>query len=106
MNIKIYMKNQERLLANATIWFMSAELGSVCIKNFSIWRSQTTNARLADFVNITPPSIRSRFGKSIVFVFFEDGKGWEKIEQRIYDAYHLEKSKGGGESVDPNDIPF
>ena len=89
IDIKIYLTNKDKPLAKATVSLETIHFGPLTIKGFMIWRSDIFNERLGDNINITPPSVKSRF-KYIKQIFFEDAVHWEIVEQRIYEAYRCE----------------
>ena len=80
--IKIEIKNKGKLLANASVLLNTAEFGQINIKAFQIWQSVHLNTRLHSYINIKPPSQRY-----FLFVFFEDEKGWVKLEKEIWESY-------------------
>ena len=109
VKIKIFFpKKESRLLANATVSIATIEYGFVTIKGFQIWISSNLNDRLQEAINITPPS-RQIYGRYVPFVFLESKESWYRLEERIYDAYHLavsRKNKKESEDVNTNDIPW
>ena len=109
VKITITMKDKDNLIANATVSVKTEIYGWITIKNFCIWKSPILNDRIQEQINITPPSFRG-VGKFHPLIFVEDEKLWHALESRIYDAFHLERSKksmdGNNEGVDPEDIPF
>src|SRR3989338_3273357 len=94
-NVKIkitFPKKITKLLANATVSLNTVEYGFITIKGFQIWPSPNMNTRLQEQINITPPS-RQIYGKYMTFVYIENPESWQRLEERIYDAYHLAKTK-------------
>lgn len=81
-DIKIYIKNKGKLLANANILIDTVDFGQINIKAFQIWQSIHLNSRLGEYINIQPPSLRY-----FPFVFFEDDKNWFKLEKSIWESY-------------------
>lgn len=111
INIKIILKEGTRLLANGNITITTVNYGLITIKNFQIWQSLNYNARLQQAINITPPTIRSRFGRFIQQVFFEDVQKWYLLEASICEEYLKVKKlnevkKIGYEEVDIDEIPI
>lgn len=94
MNIKIKLKNEGKLLANADIMVPTLDYGELTIKNFQIWTSPIENRRLRERVNITPPTL-NYMNMHHKMVFFEDLSYWELVELAIWKAYQLAVNKGG-----------
>src|SRR3990167_6757902 len=92
VKIRIFIKDKGNLLANATVSLETVYFGWITIKDFQIWRSQNLNSRLQEYINIKPLQ-RNVWGKWLDRVFFEDTEKWYELEQRIYDAYFLARTK-------------
>lgn len=93
MDVKIKIKDGEKLLANADISIDTLEFGKLTIKNFQIWRSPVKNRRLGENVNVSPPSV-GNLNMHFKTIFFEDMTQWENVEQRIWDAYQSALDSG------------
>lgn len=91
VKIKIYVKNKGNLLANATVFLNTIECGVAVLKGFQIWNSRIFNNRLKENINISPPSV-TFYGKSVCLVFFENPESWNRLEQKIYEAYLHQKN--------------
>lgn len=86
VKIRIFIKNKNNLLANATVTLETVYFGFLTLKDFQIWRSQNLNNRLMEYINIKPLS-RNIYGKWLERAYFEDPEKWYELESKIYDAY-------------------
>lgn len=107
VKISIVLREQPKLIANATVSLRTSIFGFVTIKGFQIWKSPRFNERLQEAINITPPT-RQMFGKYIDLVFFESGKGWIALESKIYDAFNKARNENSkklpSENVNPEEL--
>lgn len=109
LKINIILKDQNNLLANATISLGTTSFGFVTIKGFQIWRSSRFNERLQETVNITPPTNMYQ-GKYFQQVFFEEPSKWFEIELKIYECFNLTRNETKGKrtnedvDIDNNDL--
>lgn len=106
IKIKVFLKDKNNLLANATVSFNTISYGFVTIKDFQIWRSKNFNERLQEAINITPPT-RNMHGHFLPTIFLEDRKKWYELESKIYDTYCLaknEETKKEDLKINPDDI--
>lgn len=91
VKVKIYIKNKGNLIANATVYLNTNGFGRLALKGFQIWNSQRFNERLKEKINISPPS-KSVYGKSVYLLYFENPEGWNRLEQKIHEAYIYQKN--------------
>lgn len=96
--VQIFLKDQEKLLANATVLINITPFGPVTIKSFQIWKSHVFNERLNEPINILPTSI-----KRFKLVFFEDISKWFELERIIFEAYSKAKSEKEDLNIDEID---
>jgi DNA-binding cell septation regulator SpoVG len=106
IKIKIKLFQSEKLLAQATviiddIW---EEHG------WRVMKSDRYHPIFQEEVWVQAPSYQS-YGKWREIVFINDRNLYERVQEKIYDAYHMAKTKEDGqksikEVVDPKDIPL
>jgi hypothetical protein len=95
--IKIEIKNKNKMLANANVLIDTVEFGQVNIKAFQIWQSNYLNLRLGEYINIAPPSLRY-----FKFIFFEDEKSWLRLEKQIWESYKNKVAENT--PINPDDV--
>lgn len=103
VRITIFLKNSQKLLANATVSIETIYFGFVTIKGFQIWISRIFNERLQEAINIEPPTIMP-YGRPYQFVFFENNQKWFDLESRIYDAFVKARSESGNNTTKEVDL--
>ena len=91
ITVKIKLLKSETILAQATIILFDVwkEHG------WKILKSDRLHPQFQDFIWIQAPSYKF-IGKWNEIVFIDDSKLFEQVQEKIYDAYHLARSK------DPN----
>jgi len=118
-DIKIQIKifGSEKLLAKATVIF----LGTIETHGWRVMVSKKEHPVFGEYLWIQAPSFKTSKGyKEIVYI--DDKKSWELVQELIYDAYHMARSKKVGlegtklvsketgpenkEGDDFDDIPF
>lgn len=120
------IKVKVRLLASD-----SSMLGQATVILFDIWEehgwrimiSKKFHERFMEYLWIQPPAYPTKFGKNgwKEMVFVNDGRLYRALEDKIYDAYNLARTKEDSnlppsekpntsadveEKVDPDEIPF
>ncbi len=108
ITVKIKLLKSETILAQATIILFDVwkEHG------WKILKSDRLHPQFQDFIWIQAPSYKF-IGKWNEIVFIDDSKLFEQVQEKIYDAYHLARSKDPNyrvenqistEEINPDDI--
>src|SRR5258706_1026998 len=107
LEIKITATKSDKISAYAAVKIQTTEFGTITLKRFVIWKSEFVHPRFQEKINITPPRMRGRHGY-LDILFFENKEQWERVEGRIYDAYHkgVIRYFGNEEKINPEDVPL
>lgn len=108
ITVKVKLLKSDTILAQATIILFDVwkEHG------WKILKSDRLHPQFQDFIWIQAPSYKF-IGKWNEIVFIDDSKLFEQVQEKIYDAYHLARSKDPNygvenpistEEINPDDI--
>jgi DNA-binding cell septation regulator SpoVG len=92
IKIKIKLLNSENLLAQATVILF----GSWEEHGWKILKSNRVHPTFQEEIWIQSPSYKS-FGEWKDIVFIDDRELYELVQEKIYDAYHMARSKKQGQ---------
>ena len=111
IKIQIKLLDANTLLARATVIFFEI----VETHGWKVMRSNRMHPNFGEEVWIQAPCYRKSDGKWKEIVYITDRRLYEQVQEKIYDAYHMAKTKKLGqkaveevktEEIDPNDIPL
>jgi hypothetical protein len=117
IKVKVTLGGKEPMLARATVIFFEA----IETHGWRVMTSEHEHPQFGEYLWIQAPSFKTfKNWKEIVYI--PDKKTWEMVNECIYDAFCMARSKktgiegmekaekpkdiSAGEEVNPDDIPF